>query len=237
VKTPRTPGMARAAAVSMRDDARMGVRRAQHDRMQRAGQSDILDVPPLPHQEPSHYDDDGYVIQWCARPFRRTRSPASMRSPRMRGATIARSRCRDRLNAYDECHTVASRSSGSSAHHPPMGGSAGRLVGVQSNQFPRAVDIAAPVPRGRHPGDAIGGFHVSGCLAMLPKLPPDIAGRQAISASRSMPAKPRAGSRMFAARLAGQLQADLQLHEDLPGMQRQVPPPFLPIDFVSAQRQ
>lgn len=47
------------------------------------------------------------------------------------------------------------------------------LIGVQSNQFPRAVDIARPL---REAGIAvcIGGFHVSGCLAMLPDVPPDI---------------------------------------------------------------
>ena len=40
------------------------------------------------------------------------------------------------------------------------------LVGVQSNQYPRALDIARPF---REAGVqvAIGGFHVSGCLSML----------------------------------------------------------------------
>jgi hypothetical protein len=47
------------------------------------------------------------------------------------------------------------------------------LVGVQSNQFPRAVDIARPL-RAAGIQVCIGGFHVSGCLAMLPELPPDI---------------------------------------------------------------
>ena len=48
------------------------------------------------------------------------------------------------------------------------------LVGVQSNQFPRAVDIAAQF-RAAGVQVAIGGFHVSGCISMLPELPPDIA--------------------------------------------------------------
>ncbi len=40
------------------------------------------------------------------------------------------------------------------------------LVGVQSNQYPRALDLARPLrSAGIHV--AIGGFHVSGCLAML----------------------------------------------------------------------
>jgi hypothetical protein len=43
------------------------------------------------------------------------------------------------------------------------------LVGVQSNQFPRAVDIARPLRAAGIPV-CIGGFHVSGCVAMLPEL-------------------------------------------------------------------
>ena len=51
------------------------------------------------------------------------------------------------------------------------------IVGVQSNQFPRAVDLAKPIAAAGIPV-AIGGFHVSGCLAMLPALPPEIAEAQ-----------------------------------------------------------
>ncbi|MHB1204352.1 MAG: B12-binding domain-containing radical SAM protein [Rhodospirillaceae bacterium] len=47
------------------------------------------------------------------------------------------------------------------------------LVGVQSNQFPRAMDLARAF---RKAGIAvvIGGFHVSGCLSMLPGIQPEI---------------------------------------------------------------
>jgi radical SAM superfamily enzyme YgiQ (UPF0313 family) len=47
------------------------------------------------------------------------------------------------------------------------------LVGVQSNQFPRALDIAAPL-RQRGLTVAIGGFHVSGTIAMLSERDPDV---------------------------------------------------------------
>src|SRR5205814_5376428 len=53
------------------------------------------------------------------------------------------------------------------------GGAFVGLVGVQSNQFPRAVDIARPLRAAGIPV-CIGGFHVSGCLAMLPDLPADL---------------------------------------------------------------
>jgi radical SAM superfamily enzyme YgiQ (UPF0313 family) len=40
------------------------------------------------------------------------------------------------------------------------------LIGVQSNQYPRALDIARPIRAAGIPV-AMGGFHVSGCLSML----------------------------------------------------------------------
>ena len=40
------------------------------------------------------------------------------------------------------------------------------LVGVQSNQYPRALDIAQPFRKAGIPV-IMGGFHVSGCIAML----------------------------------------------------------------------
>jgi len=40
------------------------------------------------------------------------------------------------------------------------------LVGVQSNQYPRALDLARPL-RSAGIQVAIGGFHVAGCLSML----------------------------------------------------------------------
>ena len=40
------------------------------------------------------------------------------------------------------------------------------LIGVQSNQYPRALDIARPFRRAGI-AVAMGGFHVSGCLSML----------------------------------------------------------------------
>ena len=44
---------------------------------------------------------------------------------------------------------------------------------MQSNQFPRALDIARPLRAADIPV-IIGGFHVSGCLAMLPDMQADI---------------------------------------------------------------
>src|SRR5262249_40227375 len=47
------------------------------------------------------------------------------------------------------------------------------LVGVQSNQFPRAMDIARPL-RAAGVAVGLGGVHVSGCVSVLPGITPEI---------------------------------------------------------------
>ena len=86
------------------------------------------------------------------------------------------------------------------------------LVGVQSNQFPRAVDLARPFLAAGLPV-CIGGFHVSGCIAMLPELPPDIREAQALGISFfAGEAEERPPRRGPARRLERRAQAALQLH-------------------------
>jgi len=115
--------------------------------------------------KPSHYDDDGYVIQW-----RRSTIPSNSLAS-LYGLVAE---CGERralgpdidiaIEAHDECNTVIDvpgivrRIAGS-------GGMVG-LVGVQSNQYPRALDLARQF-RAAGIAVAIGGFHVSGCLSML----------------------------------------------------------------------
>src|SRR6185503_8881656 len=56
------------------------------------------------------------------------------------------------------------------------------LVGVQSNQFPRALDIARPL-RARGIQVGIGGFHVSGVLSMLKGVDADLDRARAMGVS------------------------------------------------------
>ena len=56
------------------------------------------------------------------------------------------------------------------------------FVGVQSNQYPHAMDLARKLRAGGAQV-AIGGFHVSGCLAMLPQMPEDLKEAQALGIS------------------------------------------------------
>jgi len=72
--------------------------------------------------------------------------------------------------AYDECHTVIPVRKIIRRIRANGGQGVVFLAGVQTNQMPRAADLA------RHFREAgiqvaIGGFHVSGCLAMLPTCP------------------------------------------------------------------
>jgi hypothetical protein len=124
--------------------------------------------------KPSHYDDDGYVIQWLYSAI-----PSNSLAV-LNGLAVE---CRDRkvlgedvaldIKVFDETNTRIRPDR--IAAEIRAGGGQGLvcLVGVQSNQFPRAVDIARPL-RAAGVQVAIGGFHVSGCLAMLPQMPDDL---------------------------------------------------------------
>ena len=104
------------------------------------------------------------------------------------------------------------------------------LVGVQSNQYPRALDIARPF-RAAGIAVAVGGFHVSGCLSMLDGRAIDL------DACRDM------GITMFAGEAEGRFDALLldaaagrlapvyNFMKDLPGIQG-TPAPFLPKRYV-----
>src|SRR6185436_12647062 len=77
------------------------------------------------------------------------------------------------LHTYDETNRRVRPDRIISEIHEAGGKALVALVGVQSNQFPRAVDLARPFLAAGLPV-CIGGFHVSGCLAMLPEWPPEL---------------------------------------------------------------
>lgn len=121
--------------------------------------------------KPSHYDDDGYVIQWL-----RSAIPSNSLAV-LYGLALECSkqgvlgdRVEIEIHAFDETNTRIRP-----AHIASLIDKAGAgmvmLVGVQSNQFPRALDVARPL---RECGlqVAIGGFHVSGTIAMLAERDP-----------------------------------------------------------------
>ncbi len=139
-------------------------------------------MPPQPSPKrfslvlikPSHYDDDGYVIQWL-----RSALPSNTLAV-LNGLALD---CHQRRVLGDDVVIDISSFDEANARIRPeriarrIAGGGGRgmvaLVGVQTNQFPRAMDIARRL-RAAGVQVCIGGFHVSGCLAMLPDLTPEL---------------------------------------------------------------
>jgi hypothetical protein len=133
--------------------------------------------------KPSHYDDDGYPIQWLrsAIPSNTLACLNGLAEDAQRRQVIG-ANTEIRLHTYDETNRRVRPERIIRAIRRAGGRALIGLVGVQSNQFPRAVDIARPfLAAGMQV--CIGGFHVSGCLAMLPELPPEIRAAQALGIS------------------------------------------------------
>ena len=133
--------------------------------------------------KPTHYDDDGYPIQWF-----RSAIPSNTLACLNALAEDARERqvlgpdVEIRLHTYDETNRRVRPDKIIQAIRREGGRALIGLVGVQSNQFPRGVDLARPFLAAGLPV-CIGGFHVSGCIAMLPELPDDIKAAQAMGIS------------------------------------------------------
>ncbi|HEY1731025.1 MAG TPA: radical SAM protein [Terriglobales bacterium] len=122
--------------------------------------------------KPSHYDDDGYVIQWF-------RSAVPSNSLAVVNGLVMD--CRERRVLGDDVEIVVSSMDEDNVRirtRRIVRQLAGRrglvvMVGVQSNQFPRAMDIARPL-RAAGIQVCIGGFHVSGSLSMLGGITPEL---------------------------------------------------------------
>jgi radical SAM superfamily enzyme YgiQ (UPF0313 family) len=143
------------------------------ERMETSGPIETIAAPPPPRRfqlvliKPSHYDDDGYVIRWW-RSIIPSNSLAALYS-------IAAD-CGERgvlgtgvaidIEAIDETNTRVDTGRLLRRFRLHNGFGLVALVGVQSNQFPRALDLARPFREAGIPV-AIGGFHVSGVISML----------------------------------------------------------------------
>ncbi len=124
--------------------------------------------------KPSHYDDDGYLIQWFRSiiPSNSLAVVYSLIEDARRRAILGDDTEID-ISAADEINTRTRIEALIKRFRAAHNSGLVFLVGVQSNQFPRAMDIARPLRAAGIPV-AIGGFHVSGCLAMLPEIQPDL---------------------------------------------------------------
>jgi radical SAM superfamily enzyme YgiQ (UPF0313 family) len=123
--------------------------------------------------KPSHYDNDGYVIRWW-RGGLPSNSLACLYGIALdcRQRRVLGSNYDIEIEAIDETNwkvRVEDLARSIKAADTGMV----MLVGVQSNQFPRSLDIARQL-RERDIQVAIGGFHVSGTLAMLAERDPAV---------------------------------------------------------------
>ena len=178
--------------------------------------------------KPTHYDDDGYPITWL-----RSHIPSN---------TLAAlyglgDDCRRReifgpdveivVKPYDETNTRV-RADRIAAEIKRQGGKAlVCLVGVQTNQFPRAVDLGRQFIKLGLPV-ALGGFHAAGTLSMLPGVAPEI--QQAMDMGISIFAGEAEEGRLeIVMRDAynGTLQRLYRYTEDLPSLEG-APTPSLP---------
>jgi radical SAM superfamily enzyme YgiQ (UPF0313 family) len=133
--------------------------------------------------KPTHYDDHGYPIQWfrSALPSNTLACMNSLAEDARRREALGEGVSID-IETYDETNRRVVPSRIIRDLKRKGGRALVGIVGVQSNQYPRAVDLAR---RFRDAGVqvAIGGFHVSGCIAMLPELPPELKEAQALGIS------------------------------------------------------
>jgi hypothetical protein len=181
--------------------------------------------------KPSHYDDDGYVIQWL-------RSAIPSNSLAVLYGLVSDCDNRKILGPDVDIETVAIDETNSRVRPEryikaiKANGGFGMvgLVGVQSNQFPRSLNIARPL---REAGIqvCIGGFHVSGCLAMLPEMPDDM--KQALAMGVSLFAGEGEGRLETVLRDAanGALKPVYNFMNDLPGIEG-APLPHLPAERI-----
>ena len=133
--------------------------------------------------KPSHYDDDGYPIQWVRSAIpSNTLACLNALAEDAKRREVLGSGVEIRLHTYDETNRRVHPNRIIRMLRKEGGRALIGLVGVQSNQFPRAVDLARPFLAAGLPV-CIGGFHVSGCIAMLPELPQDIKDAQALGIS------------------------------------------------------
>ncbi|MDQ3282584.1 MAG: radical SAM protein [Acidobacteriota bacterium] len=179
--------------------------------------------------KPSHYDDDGYVIQW----FRSAIPSNSLASLFGLARDCAQRRILGDdvdlvIHAIDETNTRV-RPEKLARLIEDAGAGMVMLVGVQSNQFPRALDLARPL-RARGIQVAIGGFHVSGTISMLGGVDAGLDAARALGVSLFAGEAEGRLEEILHDAYAGELQPHYNYMNDLPSIQG------TPIPLITALR-
>lgn len=182
--------------------------------------------------KPSHYDDEGYVIRWM-----RSSIPSNtlaclytiveeVKTSGRLGPEVDLS-----IDVYDEINQrIPVQKIIRQLTAPGMSGVI-CFAGVQSNQFPRAIDLARPFRAAGLPV-MIGGFHVSGCLSMLKEIPADLTAAMDVGITLVAGEVEERFGELLADALHGRLKPLYNFLNDLPSLEGQ-PMPILPVDVVS----
>lgn len=181
--------------------------------------------------KPSHYDDEGYVIQWL-RSSIPSNTLAVLNGLAMDCAkrqvlgeeTAFEFETLDETNIRIDVEALSKKIQDSGGHALIA------LVGVQSNQFPRALDIARKF-RAQDIQVCIGGFHVSGSFAMLPEITPDL--QEALDMGISLFAGEVEGrlESLFNDAFSRKMKPIYNYMDDLPNMEG-VSVPYLPLEII-----
>jgi len=177
--------------------------------------------------KPSKYDEDGYVIRW-ARALLVSNSLAVLNA-------LTEEAARSQVlgpdvdiitHLFDETNTripvknIAKRVSGSTDRSIVC------MVGVQSNQYPRAVDLCREFTACGLK-TMIGGFHVSGSIEMLPEIPDEIQEAMDDGITIVSGEVERCWSELLRDAYHGTLKPLYNFLNDKPAL-GDVPPPFTP---------
>ena len=133
--------------------------------------------------KPTHYDDDGYPIQWyrSVMPSNTLACMFSLAEDARRREALGPGVGID-VETYDETNRRVVPSRIIRSLKEKGGRTLIGIVGAQSNQYPRSMDLARQF-RAAGYQVCIGGFHVSGCIAMLPEMPEELKAAQAMGVS------------------------------------------------------
>ena len=182
--------------------------------------------------KPTHYDDDGYPIQWLrsAIPSNTLACLNGLAEDVQRRGVLGPD-VDMHLHTYDETNRRVRPDRIIRMIRKAGGKALIGFVGVQSNQFPRAIDLARPFIDAGLPV-CIGGFHVSGCIAMLPETPEEIRAAQELGISFfAGEAEDGRLDAVLRDAFNGKLKPLYNYMNDLPALEG-TPPPILPRTIV-----
>jgi hypothetical protein len=182
--------------------------------------------------KPSHYDDDGYPIQWLLSAIpSNTLACLNGIAEDCAARKVLGEGVELRIEAFDETNRLV-RPVRIMRQIERAGGKALiAMIGVQSNQYPRALDLARPFREKGYPV-CIGGFHVSGCISMLDDMHVSLQEAQALGISLfAGEAENGRLDEVLQDAQRGELKPVYNYVKDLPDLANQ-PTPMLPLDHI-----